>query len=171
MLDLQTKCCPRPSASGNILSSGPTYHMLPSSPVNNCIIFHLCNLRASVLFISFRFFTFFSFFFSFSFVSFLFSLFCFRFFAFRFFSFLFVTFLLVFFSFFFSFRFFSFLFVFFRFPVYRYPTSERIEKKTWRAQDANTKNLWMFHLRSLPRLPETRRRRRPCKMIIVYMQK
>ena len=38
MLDLQTKCCPRPSASGNILSSGPTYHMLPSSPVNNCII-------------------------------------------------------------------------------------------------------------------------------------
>ena len=38
MLDLQTKCCPRPSASGNILSSGPTYHMLPSSPVNNCIM-------------------------------------------------------------------------------------------------------------------------------------
>ena len=38
MLDLQTKCCPRPSASGNILSSGPTYHMLPSSPVNNCIL-------------------------------------------------------------------------------------------------------------------------------------
>ena len=38
MLDLQIKCCPRPSASGNILSSGPTYHMLPSSPVNNCII-------------------------------------------------------------------------------------------------------------------------------------
>ena len=38
MLDLQTKCCPRPSASGNILSSGPTYHMLPSSPVNNCIV-------------------------------------------------------------------------------------------------------------------------------------
>ena len=38
MLDLKTKCCPRPSASGNILSSGPTYHMLPSSPVNNCII-------------------------------------------------------------------------------------------------------------------------------------
>ena len=33
------KCCPRPSASGNILSSGPTYHMLPSSPVNNCIMF------------------------------------------------------------------------------------------------------------------------------------
>ena len=26
MLDLKTKCC-----------SGPTYHMLPSSPVNNCI--------------------------------------------------------------------------------------------------------------------------------------
>ena len=42
MLDLQTKCCPRPSASGNILSSGPTYHMLPSSPVNNFIIWYHC---------------------------------------------------------------------------------------------------------------------------------
>ena len=42
MLDLQTKCCPQPSASGNILSSGPTYHMLPSSPVNNCIIVTVC---------------------------------------------------------------------------------------------------------------------------------
>ena len=41
MLDLQTKCCPRPSASGNILSSGPTYHMLPSTPVNNCIMHSL----------------------------------------------------------------------------------------------------------------------------------
>ena len=40
MFDLQTKCCPRSSASGNILSSGPTYNMLPSSPVNNCIIVH-----------------------------------------------------------------------------------------------------------------------------------
>ena len=40
MSDLQTKCCPRPSALGNILSSGPTYHMLPSSPVNNSIIYN-----------------------------------------------------------------------------------------------------------------------------------
>ena len=36
MLDLQTKCCPRPSAT--ILSSVPIYHMLPSLPVNNCIL-------------------------------------------------------------------------------------------------------------------------------------
>ena len=34
MLDLKTKCCPRPKAEGNILSEGPTYHMLPESPVN-----------------------------------------------------------------------------------------------------------------------------------------
>ena len=85
----------------------------------------MCYLRASVLFISFRFFTFFSFlFFFFCFVSFLTILF--SFFAFRFFSFLFVTFLLVFFSFFFlsvSFRFFSF---FFRFSVYRYPAGSRV---------------------------------------------
>ena len=80
----------------------------------------MCYLRASVLFISFRFFTLFSFlFFFFCFVSFLtilFSFFCVSFFcvSFRYFSpcFLFV---------FFSFRFFSFLFVFFRFSVYRYP--------------------------------------------------
>ena len=80
----------------------------------------MCYLRASVLFISFRFFTFFSFlFFLFCFVSFLtilFSFFCVSVF-FRFFSLLFSLF-----SFrFFSFRFFSFLFVFFRFSVYRYP--------------------------------------------------
>ena len=76
-------------------------------------------LRASVLFISFRFFTFFfSLFFFFCFVSFLTILFSF-FFAFRFFFlFLFVTFLT------FRFFFFSFLFVFFRFSVYRYPFTE-----------------------------------------------
>ena len=85
----------------------------------------MCYLRASVLFISFRFFTFFSFlFFFFCFVSFLtilFSFFCVSFFL-RFFSLLFSLF-----SFrFFSFRFFSFLFVFFRFSVYRYPNFFRI---------------------------------------------
>ena len=85
----------------------------------------MCYLRASVLFISFRFFTFLSFlFFLFCFVSFLtilFSFFCVLFF---FFSCLFVAFLLVFFS---SF-FFSFLFVFFSFSVYRYP--QVVDKQT-----------------------------------------
>ena len=38
MLDLKTKCCPRPKAEGNFLSEGPTYHMLPESPVNNCFV-------------------------------------------------------------------------------------------------------------------------------------
>ena len=38
MLDLKTKCCPRPKAEGNILSDGPTYHMLPESTVNNCFV-------------------------------------------------------------------------------------------------------------------------------------
>ena len=38
MLDLKTKCCPRPKAEGKILSEGPTYHMLPESPVNNCFV-------------------------------------------------------------------------------------------------------------------------------------
>ena len=38
MLDLKTKYCPRPKAEGNILSEGPTYHMLPESPVNNCFV-------------------------------------------------------------------------------------------------------------------------------------
>ena len=88
----------------------------------------MCYLRASVLFISFRFLTFFSFlFFFFCFVSFLTILFS-LFFAFRFFPFLFVTFLLVFFSFFFlsvSLRFFSF---FFRLSVYRYPGLRTIKK-------------------------------------------
>ena len=27
-----------PKAEGNILSKGPTYHMLPESPVNNCFV-------------------------------------------------------------------------------------------------------------------------------------
>ena len=38
MLDLKTKCCPRPKAEGNILSEGPTYYMLTESPVNNCFV-------------------------------------------------------------------------------------------------------------------------------------
>ena len=38
MLDLKTKCCPRPKAEGNIMYEGPTYHMLPESPVNNCFV-------------------------------------------------------------------------------------------------------------------------------------
>ena len=38
MLDLKTKYCPRPKAEGNILSEGPTYHMLPESSVNNCFV-------------------------------------------------------------------------------------------------------------------------------------
>ena len=80
----------------------------------------MCYLRASVLFISFRFFTFFSFlFFFFCFVSFLTILFSFFWVSFFFVSFRYFSpcFLFVF----FSFRFFSFLFVFFRFSVYRYP--------------------------------------------------
>ena len=81
------------------------------------LYFNLCNLQASVLFISFRFFTFYSFLF-FCFVSFLtilFSCVCVS-----FFSFLFVTFPLVFFSFFFlsvSFRFLSFFFPFLNLQV------------------------------------------------------
>ena len=38
MLDLKTKCCTRPKAEDNILSEGPTYHMLSESPVNNCFV-------------------------------------------------------------------------------------------------------------------------------------
>ena len=38
MLDFKTKCCPRPKAKDNILSSGPTFHVLPEFPVNNCFV-------------------------------------------------------------------------------------------------------------------------------------
>ena len=38
MLDLKTKGSPMLKAEGNILSLGPTYHMLPESPVNNCFV-------------------------------------------------------------------------------------------------------------------------------------
>ena len=44
MLDLKTKCCPRPEAEGNILSEGPTYHMLPESAVNNCFVYTFIGL-------------------------------------------------------------------------------------------------------------------------------
>ena len=33
MLDLKKKCCQRPKAKGN----GPTYHVLPESPVKDAI--------------------------------------------------------------------------------------------------------------------------------------
>ena len=38
MLDLKTKCFKRPKAEGNNLTDGPTYDMLPESPVNNCFV-------------------------------------------------------------------------------------------------------------------------------------
>ena len=38
MLDIQTKCRPRPTAEVNILSEGQTYNMLPEYPVNICIV-------------------------------------------------------------------------------------------------------------------------------------
>ena len=40
MLDQKTKCCPMPKAEGNILSEGPTYHMMPEYPVNDCFVHH-----------------------------------------------------------------------------------------------------------------------------------
>ena len=38
LLAPQINCCPRPSASGNSSSSGPTDQLLPSNQVNNCIL-------------------------------------------------------------------------------------------------------------------------------------
>ena len=42
-------CWTLPEAEGNILSEGPTYNMVPESPVNNCLLYlHWFRIKYSI---------------------------------------------------------------------------------------------------------------------------